>query len=328
MRYLVTGATGFLGGHLVDRLLEAGHRVRAHVFEPDAAPGLEARGVDVRTGDLIQELDLAPLLEGVDVVAHCAGIAAQRAARKDIWRVNVAGTERLLAACSRATPSRFVYISSVAVYGHATPPVSEEAPKMPVNAYGESKCAAEEALWRCRAETGLSAVALRPCLIYGERDRRLPNFIARMSRLAFLPLPSGGRRMVALVHVEDVVSAILAASTSPRAVGNAYNVTDGERHTYRDVLDELEKITGKRPRIIPIPPSLFSAGLELFLRFARRKDPGREARVDLSKSLRVFGLDSLYSIARAREDLGFVPRVGLSEGLARTLAWSRGSAAS
>ena len=80
MRYLVTGASGFLGGHLVDRLLEAGHTVRAHVLEPDAAAELEARGVEVRRGDLVQDGELAPWLEGVDVVVHCAGIAAQRAA--------------------------------------------------------------------------------------------------------------------------------------------------------------------------------------------------------------------------------------------------------
>ncbi len=323
MRYLVTGATGFLGGHVVDRILDAGHQVRAHVLEADRAPGLEARGVEVRVGDLLQDGDLAPLLEGVDVVVHCAGIAAQRAAREDIWRVNVDGTKRLLSACSGIALSRFVYVSSVAVYGHDPPPVSEDAPWNPVNAYGKSKCAAEEALWRCRTETGLPAVALRPCLIYGERDRRLPRFIVRMSRLAFLPLPHGGNRIVALVHVSDVVELILAASTSPQAVGNAYNVTDGERHTYRDVLDCQREITGRRPRIVPIPGPVFSTALELVLWFARRDSSMTKPRAGLSKSLRMFDLDSFYTLDKARADLGFTPRVGLSEGLARTLAWER-----
>ena len=326
MRYLVTGASGFLGGHLVDRLLEAGHPVRAHVLEPDAASRLEARGVEVRRSDLVQDGDLAPWLEGVDVVVHCAGIAAQRAAREDIWRVNVEGTKTLLAQCTRAGISRFVYISSVAVYGHAPPPVSEDAPQRPVNLYGESKRAAEEILFRCHSESGLPAVVLRPCLIYGERDRRLPRFLVRMSRLPFLPLPHGGRRAVALVHVSDVVQAILAASTSPRAAGSAYNVTDGELHTYRDVLDRLREITGKRPRIVPIPGAVFHAGLKVVLGLARRGRWGKSAdasRDDLSESLRVFDLDSIYSIEKARKDLGFTPRVGLAEGLERTLAFCR-----
>jgi len=323
MRYLVTGATGFLGGHVVDRLLEAGHRVRAHVLEADRGPGLRARGVEVRVGDLLEDKDLAPLLDGVDVVVHCAGIAAQRAAREEIWRVNVEGTKRLLSAFSGAALSRFVYVSSVAVYGQAPPPVSEDAPCNPVNVYGESKCAAEEALWRCRSETGLPAVALRPCLIYGERDRRLPRFILRMSRLAFLPLPHGGNRIVALVHVSDVVELILTASTSPRAVGNAYNVTDGEKHTYRDVLDCLREITGSRPRILPIPGPVFSTTLRLLLWLARRESSKGKPRADLSKSLRLFDLDSFYSLDKARADLGFTPRVSLSQGLARTLAFDR-----
>jgi len=320
VRTLVTGATGFLGSHVVDRLVEEGRRVRAHVLEPDRAPGLEARGIEVRVGDLLQEEDLAPLVEGVDVVIHCAGVAAQRAPRENIWRVNVEGTKRLLAACSRAALPRFVYISSVAVYGHAPPPVAEDAPKNPVNVYGESKVAAEDALWRCHSEHGLPAVALRPCLVYGERDRRLPQFLSRMSRLPLLPLPRGGNRIVALVHVEDVVSAIVAASTAAQAPGRAYNVTDGAPHTYRDVIDHLKELTGRSPRIVPVPAPLFSASLKLLLRLSRRE--GRAASVDLSKSIRIFEQDSLYSLDAARRDLGFTPRVGLHEGLERTLAWS------
>jgi oxidoreductase len=326
MRYLVTGATGFIGGHVVDRLIEAGHRVRAHVLEPDAAERLEARAVEVRLGDLILDEDLAPLLEGVDVVVHCAGIAARGARREDIWRVNVEGTRRLVAACASAGLSRFVYLSSVAVYGHALPPAREDAPQDPVNVYGESKCAAEEAIWSCRAETGLPAVVLRPCLVYGERDRRLPHFFTRMSRLRLLPLPSGGNRVVALVHVSDLVDAVVAASTSPRAVGNAYNVTDGERHTYRDVLDTLRETTGRRPWILPVPGAVFATALKLLLWVARLKSTNNGSRADLSKSLRIFDLDCFYSLDAARADLGYDPRVTLAAGLRRTLAWSEQSA--
>ncbi len=264
----------------------------------------------------------APLLEDVDVVVHCAGIAAQGARKEDIWRVNVEATERLVSACARAKIPRFVYLSSVAVYGHAPSPVREDAPKHPVNIYGESKCAAEAAIWRCRAETGLPAVVLRPCLVYGERDRRLPRFLLRMSRLRLLPLPSGGNRIVALVHVSDLVDAIVAASISPRAVGNAYNVTDGERHTYRDVLDRLKETTGSRPRILPLPGAVFSTALKLLLGVARWKSANNGARADLSKSLRIFDLDCFFSLDAARADLGYAPGVTLAEGLRRTLAWS------
>ena len=115
------------------------------------------------------------------------------------------------------------------------------------------------------------------------------------------------------------------SSNRPGAAGNAYNVTDGERHTYRDVLDRLREMTGKRSRIVPIPGAVFHAGLKVVLGLARRRKSTQASRDHLSESLRVFDLDSIYSIEKARKDLGFTRRVGHAEGLERTLAFSRES---
>jgi nucleoside-diphosphate-sugar epimerase len=242
-------------------------------------------------------------VDGVDVVIHCAGVVQVRGKHRDLWPVNVEATERLLEASVRAAgPSRFVHLSSVAVYGHTSPPMAEDAPKQPRGAYGRSKWAAEEALWRAHAEHGLPAVALRPCVVYGERDRHAWPSLARLSRMRLVPLPDGGARLFDLVHVSDVVEAALAAATAAPAVGHAYNLTDGEIHSYRDILDAFARFTGRRPAVVSIPGPLFRLGARLI------------------PDLRTLGLDLHYAIDAARRDLDYRPRVGLSEGLGRMLA--------
>jgi nucleoside-diphosphate-sugar epimerase len=317
VRYLVTGATGLVGSHLVDALLERGETVRALVFEPEAVEALRRRGVDVRPGDLTASTDLAGAVDAVDAVVHCAGVVHLAAQRDELWAVNVEGTERLLAAAAGARSPRFVYISSVGVYGHASPPVAEDAPKQPVGAYAESKWAAEQAVWRWHAEHGLPAVALRPCPIYGPRDRRITQGLARLGRMRVLPLPGGGRRLADLVYVSDVVDAAVAAATAPAAVGHAYNVTDGEAHSYRDFLLAHEEVTGRRPVIVPVPGRLVVLAVQAGMRLRQARRPAADWAGQLAR-VRALDLDAHYSIDAARRDLGYRPRVGLREGLRRT----------
>lgn len=303
MRYLVTGGTGLVGSHVIDRLLARGDAVRVLVRRETDAEALRRRGVDTLLGDLAATADLPAAVAGADVVIHCAGVVQVRGDHSDLWPVNVEATERLLAASVRAGGlRRFVHLSSVAVYGYTTPPMAEDAPKQPRGAYGRSKWAAEEALWRAHAEHGVPAVALRPCVVYGERDRHAWPSLARLSRMRLVPLPEGGARLFDLVHVSDVVEAVLAAASAPQAAGHAYNLTDGETHSYRDIVEALARFTGRRPRIVSLPGPLFRLGAGLV--------PG----------LRVFGLDLHYAIDAARRDLDYRPRVGLIEGLGRMLA--------
>src|SRR2546428_8068396 len=113
---------------------------------------------------------------------------------RDLWAVNVESTERLLAAGARAGLGRFVHLSSVAVYGAAPAPVGEDAPKQPRGAYGQSKWAAEEALWRYHSDHRVPDVALRPCAIYGGRERRPRPVPSPPGRVGVVPRPGGGPR--------------------------------------------------------------------------------------------------------------------------------------
>jgi nucleoside-diphosphate-sugar epimerase len=322
MRHLVTGATGLVGSRVVERLLARGDAVRALVLEPEAVDALRRRGVDVRTGDLSGPTDLPAAADGVDTVIHCAGVVEASARREDLWAVNVAGTERLLAAAAQAGRPRFVYVSSVGVYGHAPPPVAEDAPKQPVGAYAQSKWAAEQALWRWHAEKGLPAVVLRPCPIYGPGDRRITRALSRLGRLRVAALPHAGRRLVPLVYVSDVADAIVAAATRPAADGHAYNVTDGEAHTYRDVLLAYGEVMGRRPAIVPIPGRAMVLGLQMLMRVRQARGRSGDWEGQMER-VRAFDLDAHYSIEAARRDLDYRPRVGLLEGLRHTFGPER-----
>ena len=319
MRYLVTGATGLVGRHVVDLLLARGDAVRALVLEASALEDLRRRGVEAIPGDLSGSSDLGPAVAGVDVILHCAGVVQMGAERRDLWSVNVEGTERLLASAARAALPRFVYLSSVGVYGRAPAPTTEDAPKSPVGAYPESKWAAEQALWRRHADDGMPVVVLRPCPIYGPGDRKVSQAIARLGRMPVLPLPHAGRRLADLVYVSDVAEAVLSAASAPAAVGRAYNITDGERHTYRDILLAYEQVCGRRPAIVGVPGPAVVRAVQLLMwwRQLRRRSgdwAGQVARV------RALDADAHYSIEAARRDLGYRPRVGLIEGLRRTFS--------
>jgi nucleoside-diphosphate-sugar epimerase len=136
--------------------------------------------------------------------------------------------------------------------------------------------------------------------------------------MRLVPLPRGGRRLLDLVHVSDVVEAVLAAIASPAAVGHAYNITDGESHSYRDILVAYGELTGRRPAVLAVPPCLFRLTLKLGLALQRGRRLTREASGRVAQA-GALDLDVHYSIEAARSDLGYRPRVGLREGLRRTL---------
>jgi nucleoside-diphosphate-sugar epimerase len=163
-------------------------------------------------------------------------------------------------------------------------------------------------------------VVLRPAIIYGPGDRLTWPRIERALRRRVLPLPDGGKRILDLVYVSDVVEALLAAASRPEAVGHAYNITDGEIHSYRDILLAYEQASGRRPRILPIPSKALMGTLQrLFRMMQTLRVPGNWERQ--SGRLRGLNLDIHYAIDAARRDLAYVPRVGLQEGVRRTMAW-------
>lgn len=303
MRVFITGGTGFIGSHLVDRLLERGDAVRVLVRSPNKAVGLPERGVEIIRGDLDAMEALEHGVAGVEVVYHVAGLIGLKGRRNQVMQVNVDGTHNLLRASVAAGVRRFVYVSSVGVYGlsGAPRPIAEDAPLEGLNAwydqggYYSSKVLAEALVRRLAAEHGFEFSILRPAFVYGERDPITHAAIRLALRLPVAPLPLGGRMRIDFVHGQDVADAILLAGTCPQAAGETFNVTADEATTLREAVALVRSAAGRPVRILSFPAP-----------------PG-----SLSHRLRA-GL--YYDVRKAKDILGYRPQVRLRDGLPRVVA--------
>lgn len=324
MRVLVTGATGLVGSHLVKALRERGDAVRALVRDPERARELlpPDEGVELVRGDLLDPDSLRRAAQGVEVVYHCAARVAlpYQGDRLQIFRANVEGTRNVLQASEEAGVRRFVFVSSVAVYGDPREPlVREDHPKNPKGPYAESKVLAEE-LVEMAGDRGLETVILRPCVIYGPGDRNfLPQIAETLPRYPF-PLVQGGRQPLDMVHARDVAQALVLAGTHPRAAGRVYNVTDGETHSLRELVEVFCEALGVRPRLLPLPYPLALALAALAAGISRAARPDEDPLLSPA-GVRAMARPHHYDITRIREELGYAPRVPLREGLREAAAW-------
>ena len=328
-RVLVTGATGFVGQHLVRRLLsEPGIEVRVLVRRPERVRelfGHDAGRLEIATGDLAEPASLAGLCEGVVSVFHAGakvpyGLAAGEAPEV-FGRVNVAGTKALAREALQSGVRRFVHLSSTAAMG--TPPetvVDETTPCRPASPYEISKRAAEEALLALHRERGLGAVILRPCLVAGE-GKRGGEFLRlfRLCQRGLFPV-LGGRLEIEkpLILVDDLVQAMLLASGRGPA-GEVYLVHSGGRHTLGAILHVAGRLVGTRRPGLRIPFSVALAAAHLTTPVARllgRPPPLTPGR------LRLFVADRRIVIDKAREGLRYAPEhQDLEEMLGRTHEW-------
>lgn len=324
MRVLVTGVTGLVGGHVARRLSEEGWAVRVLVRRPEQGAALAARGMDVLVDDLTTGARLQEACRGIEVIFHCAGHVPPSRLEALYAAVNVEGTRRLLRTALAVGVRRVVCTSSVAVYGGATGvPTTEEFPLKPRSPYGQSKLQAEH-LCREAATRGLEVVVLRPCFIYGPSDRHFLPAVARILRLPVVPLIGGGGYLCDIVHAADVAEAHLLAASSPSAPGAAYNVTDGQRRTVREVLELVGRGLGRRVRILPVPWSV-AAGAGAVVYPVLRLLRSRAASAVSPRGLRGIAQDAHFPIDRARRDLGYAPRaVSPKDVVAAVQEWRRG----
>jgi nucleoside-diphosphate-sugar epimerase len=233
---VVTGASGFLGRHLVAALVQNGVSVRAAVPPWEDRSVLAHRNVEVVCADLAVPETLPPLFAGaIDRVFHLAAICNFSTPYSVLRRVNVAGVERITALALAAGVRVFVHVSSTSVYGPFRGiAFGEDAPREPQDDYGRSKRDGEDVVWRCLAE-GLPAIVLRPCTVYGPgcTDGAGKVFSRPTSLRA---IPGDGRQRLSNVRVEDVVAAAQYLSRRADAVGQAFNVADDSHPSIAEAL--------------------------------------------------------------------------------------------
>jgi len=264
-RALVTGACGFVGGHLVDHLLGEGWEVRATDL-PQADRSRLPGGADWVPADLTQRDTVPPVVQGMDVVFHTAHVADSSAPWERFYRVNALGTEHLLEAARRAKVQRIVSWSNYSVYGKfkkGRMSVDEAHPVGPRDSLGRSTAMQDAVVWRYH-EAGLPATVLRPSAPYGARGRGgLAEVLRRMNRLPVVPIPMNHTQRVMSVHVKDVVRAASFVAEKEETAGEAYNITDDGRYSSRAFLSLLAEALGKRTVPVLAPRALVKAGARL-----------------------------------------------------------------
>ena len=318
---LVTGATGFVGGHLVDELVRGGWRVTCLVRPTSDTRELARRPVRLEAVSLPGAgAALARIVSGHEIVFHLAGAVRARNA-DEFRRANADVTGELGAACVTAAqpPRRFVLVSSVGAVGPAAgvAAVTDDQPPRPVSDYGRSKLEGERRALALADR--LHVVIVRPTVIYGPRDREL--LVAfRLARRGLVPLLGGREQVVSLAHVDDVVQALLRAATADVASGEAFLVGGPEEVSMVDLGARLCALFGRRPIYLPLPrPLLRLAALGAEGWAALRRQPAMLTRQKLPELWASWRLDLGHAGAR----LGYAPRWALADGLRHALAWYR-----
>ncbi|HZV04691.1 MAG TPA: NAD-dependent epimerase/dehydratase family protein [Gemmataceae bacterium] len=322
MAALVTGASGFVGSHVVETLHGQGIPVRALVRSEATAQPLRDLGTEVYVGDVCQPHFLAEAVRGVDVVYHCAAAVGPAYSPREIHDISLAGVRNLLEALRQYASARAVVLTSVNVLGTRNfDPATEAMPcRRSRDASADVKIEIESLAREYVERHGVDVSILRPGLIYGPRDRHnLPQMVRALKRGKFAFI--GSRDNVApIVYIDDVVEAILRAGRAPASRGRIYHITDGSRTSIGQFIDRLaELVNCPAPRkVLPYAvPYLACVAFDALaaLRLYRGRPPITRA------SLRHLGTSRFLSIERATQELGYVPRVFYQEGLRTAVKW-------
>src|SRR5688572_20872586 len=229
MRALVTGATGFTGGHLARTLLQRGYDVRALVRCADRDSGLRNEGVELSIGDITDADDVRRAVEGCDVVYHIAALYREAKYSDDIyWAVNVEGTRNVVSAAERCGVKRMVHCSTVGVHGDVDPPADERSPFAPGDVYQQTKLEGERIVQDSIAR-GLPATVVRPAAIYGPRDTRFLKLFRTIRNHTFRMI-GDGQTYFHMVYIDDLVDGFILCGELGSAAGQTY-ILAGPRYT-------------------------------------------------------------------------------------------------
>lgn len=314
MRVFITGASGFIGRALYDRYAADGHQVSGCDLMADPGRGVVA-------GDVAHPGEWQERASGCDLFIHTAACVSLRMERaEEIWRTNVLGTANALTAAERGGADRFVHFSSVTVFGLDFPDGVDE--RYPVHftfvPYPDSKIGTEQVVLQRHIEGRVPCTIVRPGDVYGPRSRVWAQIPAELIRQRRFILPGGGRGIHSPVYIDNLVDGVVLAADSADAVGQVFTLSDGVGVPYREFFAPYARLVG-RP-LITLPARLAIGVAAVAQRIARLAPGDNEINPGAARYLLRRGT---YSNSKARNVLGWEPRVSVQDGLERTVAWLR-----
>lgn len=321
-KVLITGATGFIGGHLVKACFAKGYEVRALVMEGDPEEErVQAMGAIIRHGDLRNEPSIKQAAKGVDLIFHCAGLVTDWAPKWMFREIILEGTENVCKAAHEDKIDRLIYISTNDVFGVIEGPVIDEF--YPFKKWGEPypdfKIEAEEIVRYYANEHGLPATTVYPCWVYGPGDKTfvplLADAIVKKEMLFW-------RKNVLVwpTYIDNLVDLLMLLSEDDQAIGNGYLVHDGESTTLQEFSARIAETMGVKPPKMRIPYGLAYFAADL-MEFAWKAFRIKQRPLLTTYAVKNLGSRFQYSINRAERELGWKPKISYQQGIATTMEW-------
>ena len=318
---LITGATGFVGPYLTRALLKKGYSCRCLVRDIEKARSLLRHEVELVKGDITRPETLEDICKGIDRVFHMAtlGHLSNFVSGIETFRsVNTQGTINVMEAALKAGVDRFLHVSTVAAMGISSDvPATEDTPFNPHTPYGISKMEAEEKVLQYGKEKGLPAVIIRYSMVYGPRDYRDMLKLCKLAKKGLFPKIGSSAKLTPLVHVDDAVEGAILAIEKGK-IGEVYLITGDSSVEFDWIRKTILVALGVRrpPLYIPEWPALFAASIieKLFLFVGRSPFVSR-------KNIESTLADRVFSIEKAKRDLGYAPRISPDKGIKQTVKW-------
>jgi len=320
MKALVTGSSGFIGSTLVEKLTQTGHQVVCLIRRNSSREWLNHLPVTFCQADLMSGEGIAQALAGVDWVFHLAGVTKAKK-RQGYLDGNVIPTQQLLRACSSAADlKKFIHISSQAAAGPSLPgiPLTEDDEPHPISIYGESKWLAEKEVMKYSGQ--LPVTILRPPSVYGPKDRDILTYFRNVKK-GFVLVLGKGTQQISIVHVTDLVQAMILAAENPASCGKVFFVAGDGHFDWQTIGSQIAQALEKKVVTIHVPVWMLSIVSQVSLLASRFS--ARPALLNQDKVREMIQPSWLCSNERAKRELGFHPQVSLEQGVAETAAWYR-----
>jgi nucleoside-diphosphate-sugar epimerase len=319
MKILVTGATGFIGGALIDKLLKQKWEVTALVRRETESTSLKQRGVKIVFGDITDLDSLKKAVKGVDVVFNlAAALLHHNLPDREYWKVNVDGVKNLMAVCRKYETKRIVHISTVGIYGPTSEKGKDEKSELKLsNIYTRTKYEGEKIVLE-HIKSGLPVTIIRPTIVYGPGDTRpgFLNLFVLIKKGLFIPIGKGDN-FFHTIYIENLVEALVLVATAKKVVGQDFIIGDDPCPTMREIIEVIAKVQGKKLPNFYLPKWLACLVGFVFepLRCLGLSVPLRVSRVNFITQ------NKKFIINKAKDILGYKPKVDLEEGVQRTFRW-------